>query len=238
MLVQKKYNPFVLGALKEILTMRLAHFSVLPVYINYAYNSEDLIKTIKNSIVINEPDLWLQTQAGRLFLKAYYGKLLVPNSNFNYKKSIDNKFFANYKIRNYVSYFYFDECLVNTLSPYSNAVLLNEFKKFKVSYKFTPEELESLNTLSKRISLYKVSVMDDFMAQDLEDLSGKKLTIEEKKAIIADSNIIIDYWASWCIPCRAKMDERNNNLVKIGATNYKIIFISIDEYRLNWLKAK
>lgn len=49
--------------------------------------------------------------------------------------------------------------------------------------------------------------------------------------------ILIDFWASWCAPCRLG----NKKLVKLhndfGATKIHIIGISVDNDRSRWLKA-
>ncbi|MEO7048834.1 MAG: thioredoxin-like domain-containing protein [Ferruginibacter sp.] len=238
MLYQKKYSIPVIAAMKEYLMIRLAHFSVLPVLFQNDFDRVALMKIIEKAITIKDPRFWLQTQAGHIFLKTYYSKLLLPKCNFNYNTSISNKYLLDSKLRKYITYFYFDECIGNAFSPHSSSALLNDLKNLKASIRFTPDEQEVLNELSARIKLMGLSIMNDFTSQALENPSGKRLSLEEKKSIIGGSNIILDYWASWCAPCREKMNQRKNNLVTIGTKNYKIIYVSIDDNHLSWAKAK
>lgn len=67
----------------------------------------------------------------------------------------------------------------------------------------------------------------------LPDTSGKMINLKD----FAGKYVLIDFWASWCIPCR----EENPNLVaaykKYGAKNFTILSISIDEKIEPWVKA-
>lgn len=67
----------------------------------------------------------------------------------------------------------------------------------------------------------------------LPDVNGKMVKLESYRG----KYILIDIWASWCVPCRAE----NGNLIKAynkyESKNFTIISISIDASKEKWLKA-
>jgi peroxiredoxin len=65
------------------------------------------------------------------------------------------------------------------------------------------------------------------------DTSGQILTLSQFKG----SFVLLDFWASWCVPCR----QGNPALVKLyskfKAKNFVIIGVSLDRKREAWIKA-
>ena len=48
---------------------------------------------------------------------------------------------------------------------------------------------------------------------------------------------LVDFWASWCAPCRIKHPELIKLKSKFEQENFDIVSVSIDDNKLNWLKA-
>lgn len=54
---------------------------------------------------------------------------------------------------------------------------------------------------------------------------------------LKDSLIFIDFWASWCAPCRYEFSNYPALIKKIGTAKIKFVYVSIDQSKEAWLKA-
>lgn len=96
------------------------------------------------------------------------------------------------------------------------------------------EEMKDIHTQIQKIG---TDISDVFVTLPLENTSGQLLTASEKKSLIAHENIIFDFWASWCVSCKAKMKKLNSDKVMINHKQYHIIYLSIDENATAWKSA-
>ncbi len=67
----------------------------------------------------------------------------------------------------------------------------------------------------------------------LEDTAGNLFSLSSLKGKV----VLIDFWASWCRPCRVE----NPNMVRLyqtyGKYGFDILGVSLDQNRENWLRA-
>lgn len=103
------------------------------------------------------------------------------------------------------------------------------FNKLDKSY--NREEVESL---SKRIEREKKLApgkkIDDFSMQRHD---GEIFNLSES----GSKYVLLEFWASWCAPCRAMRPDLSQLYTKYHKVGLEIVGISLDENKTNWLKA-
>ena len=67
------------------------------------------------------------------------------------------------------------------------------------------------------------------------DSGGKKVTLQELQK--NKKYILVDFWASWCAPCRKEIPNLKALYDRFAAKGLGIISISIDKDRKAWEKA-
>ena len=59
----------------------------------------------------------------------------------------------------------------------------------------------------------------------LQDIQGQKHTLEDYKGQV----VLVQFWATYCTPCRKEMPSMNNLMKKMGDTPFKILAINMAE---------
>lgn len=67
----------------------------------------------------------------------------------------------------------------------------------------------------------------------LKDTSGRQVKLSDFKGKI----VLIDFWASWCEPCRAESPNLKTQYKLYKDKGFEIISVSLDTDKKNWLKA-
>lgn len=84
--------------------------------------------------------------------------------------------------------------------------------------------------------LFPVSLVGTSVANfNLKDKDGKAYTAKE--IVAGKKYILIDFWASWCGPCRKEIPNLKTAYAEYGAKGFEILSISIDKDEKAWQKA-
>lgn len=131
------------------------------------------------------------------------------------------------------------------LSAYLKSIYFLEKSKFD-NYL---EKFYTLNTSNKLEDKWKTIVenqQENIEKLDINDrtigvlsnlVNDNQLTFEEILLREKGKIVLVDFWASWCVPCRKEMPFLEDLKTKFDKTKFEIIQISIDKEYAAWLRA-
>lgn len=104
---------------------------------------------------------------------------------------------------------------------------------FKIFFK----KVDSLATFKKRNHFIKIlnsEIRPDSLAMDFLSQSTDSSIISLKN--YRGSYLLLDFWASWCDPCRIKNRYLKENYTDLSVLGFKFLSVSIDESSSAWKK--
>lgn len=76
------------------------------------------------------------------------------------------------------------------------------------------------------------TVVPDFK---VKDRTGKEVSLSELRQ--GKKYVLIDFWASWCNPCRKEIPHLKKLYAQYSGKGFEIVSISIDQKKADWEKA-
>jgi thiol-disulfide isomerase/thioredoxin len=118
-------------------------------------------------------------------------------------------------------------------SSYSIPEFLAAFTKFQQKVKDTIV----INAIRTEFAIDFNEKRSDVSSVRITDRSGINRTLEEIRQQNKGKVIYLDFWASWCAPCRAAMPASAQLRETLKSSNVVFVYLSIDSRKDAWLKA-
>lgn len=177
-----------------------------------------------------------RTFLGNYAVKKYKYKLLSDKDPFSYDSRIAFDVVANDKMSDFseeargcLLYTY----LKNIAEMYSNKELNSYFNKFKEKVK----HVDIIDKINNDYLLDFSSIKEETKEVYFLELSKQKTTLDEMISKNKGKVIYVDFWASWCAPCRAMMPASRKLQEEYKNKDAVFIYVSIDDDFEKWKKA-
>jgi peroxiredoxin len=156
--------------------------------------------------------------------------LIAAQSIVEEKKNEEVKAFIDNLLQIYPHHIVSTYFLSSNLDLYSKKEVTTLYAGLNPILKKTQYGLKINNQYLKKVDVMVGHKIPEFSQQNQ---FGKIVSIEDFKG----KYVLIDFWASWCIPCR----KENPNVVRayneFKSKGFDILAVSLDDNKASWLKA-
>ncbi len=119
---------------------------------------------------------------------------------------------------------------------HENKMAVIDVEKFDPYYKIlTPKVLASFTgkKITEKYNKAKQIAIGKTVDFTLPDTKGNEFKLSSLKG----KYVLVDFWASWCVPCRAENPHLLKAYNKLKNKNFEIVGVSLDDKKEPWLKA-
>ncbi len=128
--------------------------------------------------------------------------------------------------------------VVGTYIIFSNSYMfdLNELEKAADSFDKSIQNTKYAKLLKERVAtLKRVEVGQPYVDFTLKDPTGKPISL--KSVVDKNKYVLVDFWASWCQPCRGENPNVVEAFKKYHDKGFTVFGVSFDDNKDNWVKA-
>lgn len=115
-----------------------------------------------------------------------------------------------------------------------NGENLNSYKKIVANFKTVHPNTEITSKLEKRVELLQKTAVGSFVSNiEVPSKDGTNISLNSVKKTFT----LIDFWASWCPPCRSESATLNELYATYNSKGFEIYGISLDSKKERWIDA-
>jgi peroxiredoxin len=126
---------------------------------------------------------------------------------------------------------------ITPLAIYRHNQITGDYAKQESMYETLDANIKTStigNYISQQIAQNKAAGYGKPLADFSQaDTSGKEVTLTSFKG----KYVLVDFWASWCGPCRAENPNVVRNFEKYKSKNFTVLGISLDKDKQKWVDA-
>ena len=125
--------------------------------------------------------------------------------------------------------------IVLTSAFLDNDQLYEELMKLDESVRKSPDVAEVISQIETILATVGGPFVDFTIIQDPNDPEGSKVSLSDY--VGRGKYILVDFWASWCGPCKRAIPKVRAAWEKYGGDNFDVVSIAVSDRRENTLKA-